>query len=87
MKKHEIINKLLLDADMLGLKINYDKSEIFSVGVELAEQSKIASIFGCKVVQFPLTYLGHPVSDCKLSKAHLSYVGDIVRKRRNVLMD
>ena len=81
MKKHEIINKLLLDADMSGLKINYDKSEIFSVGVELAEQSRIASIFGCKVGQFPLTYLGLPVSDCKLSKAQLSYVGEKVRRR------
>ena len=66
---------------MSGLKINYDKSEIFSIGVELAEQSRIASIFGCKVGQFPLTYLGLPVSDCKLSKAQLSYVGEKVCRR------
>ena len=66
---------------MSGMKINYDKSEIFSVGVELAEQSRIAAIFGCKIGKFPMTYLGLPVSDSKLSKAQLSYVGDKVRKR------
>jgi len=66
---------------MSGMKTNYDKSEKFSVGVELAEQSRIAAIFGCKIGKFPMTYLGLPVSDSKLSKAQLSYVGDKVRKR------
>ena len=66
---------------MSGLKNNFEKSEVFSVGLEVTEQKRVAEIFGCKVGTFPITYLGLPVSDCKLTKAQLSYVDVRVRKR------
>lgn len=46
------------------MKINFDKSEIFAVGVEAEEHHRIAELFGCKRADFPITYLGLPVSDC-----------------------
>ena len=63
---------------MFGMKINFDKSEVFVVGVESSEHQRIVEIFGCKMGTFPITYLGLPVSDCKLTKGQLSYVGDKV---------
>ena len=66
---------------MSGLKINYNKSEVFVMGVEEEEKERIATCFLCKVGQLPITYLGMPVSDCKLSKAQLSYLSDKVGQR------
>jgi len=66
---------------MSGMKINFDKSEVFAVGIEPNEKQQIAEIFGCKVGSFPITYLGLPVSDCKLSKEQLSFVGDKIKRR------
>jgi len=47
---------------MSGLKINYEKSEVFSVGLDPPEQQRVAEIFGCKTCSFPIKYLGLPVS-------------------------
>ena len=54
---------------MSGMKINYSKSEICTLGLEKADQEKIASFFGCKMGVFPIMYLGMPVSDHKISKS------------------
>ena len=51
---------------MSGLKINYEKSEVFSVGLDPPEQQRVAEIFGCKTCSFPIKYLGVPVSPGKL---------------------
>ena len=66
---------------MSGMKINFDKSEVFTVGLTEAEQQTVAASLSCKLGAFPMKYLGMPVSDCKISKAHLRYVGDKTEKR------
>ena len=55
---------------MSGMKINYEKSEVY-VGSSDLEQERIADLFHCKIGKFPIIYLGLPISDSKLSKSQL----------------
>ena len=57
-----------------GMKINFEKSEIFSVGLSVVEMDVAAEMLGCKSGVLPMKYLGMPVSCHKISKAQLSYV-------------
>jgi mannosylglycoprotein endo-beta-mannosidase len=66
---------------MSGMKINYDKSEVFTVGLEEAKQQIVVAALNCKLGSFPMKYLGLPVSDCKISEAQLKYVSDKIEKR------
>ena len=59
---------------MLGMKINFEKSEIFSVGLSTVEKNVVAEMLGCKIGGLPMKYLGMSVSCHKISKAQLSYV-------------
>ena len=43
-----------------GLKINLKKSEIIPIGV-VEDVDRAAAVFGCKVGNFPTTYLGLPL--------------------------
>ena len=63
------------------MKINYEKSEVFSVGVNEADQLAIASFFGCKVGVWPMTYLGMPVSTSKITKARFNFVVEKAKRR------
>ncbi|XP_071699579.1 uncharacterized protein [Rutidosis leptorrhynchoides] len=44
-----------------GLKINYHKSLIYGLGVPSSEIGHMALRFGCKVGEFPFTYVGLPI--------------------------
>jgi hypothetical protein len=66
---------------MSGLKINFEKSEIFTVGLTEEEQCVAANSLGCKFGSFPMKYLGMPVSSFKISKAQLNYVSEKTKKR------
>ncbi|XP_071694765.1 uncharacterized protein [Rutidosis leptorrhynchoides] len=46
---------------VLGLKINFNKSHIFGLGVPSSEIDLMAHRVGCKVGDFPFTYLGLPM--------------------------
>ena len=61
--------KLILSAfkQLSGLKINFHKSELFCFGEAQEEASLYAELFGCAQGQFPINYLGIPIS---LSEAH-----------------
>ncbi|GJZ55143.1 hypothetical protein Tco_0610336 [Tanacetum coccineum] len=50
-----------------GLKVNFNKSKIFGIGVSYEELNGIASSLGCLASQFPCTYLGLPVG-AKMSR-------------------
>lgn len=43
---------------MFGLKINYQKSEIFVMGCDREEQERVANKFNCKLGKLPMMYLG-----------------------------
>jgi hypothetical protein len=51
---------------MSGLKINFNKSEVVVLGRPLGEQTRLANLLNCKLGQFPITYLGLPVSHKRL---------------------
>jgi hypothetical protein len=55
--------KLLLCAfeHLLGLKINFHKSEIFYFNEAKEMQGEYSSIFGCQSGTFPFKYLGIPM--------------------------
>jgi hypothetical protein len=49
---------LLCFEDLSGLKINLSKSEAVVVGRPTAEKVRIGHLLNCKLVDFPITYLG-----------------------------
>ena len=44
-----------------GLKINFNKSKLFGIGVSSSELNSIASSIGCQPSLLPCTYLGLPI--------------------------
>jgi hypothetical protein len=44
-----------------GLKINFHKSELFCFGIAQDNLDLYTELFGCKVGNFPLNYLGIPI--------------------------
>ncbi|GJX81572.1 hypothetical protein Tco_0331053 [Tanacetum coccineum] len=52
-----------------GLKVNFNKSKLYGVGVCNVELNSLASIVGCIAAQFPCTYLGLPIG-ASMSKYH-----------------
>jgi hypothetical protein len=57
---------LLCFENMSGLKINFDKSEVLVMGMSAPEQCRIANLLNYKLGQFPIKYLGLPVSSSPL---------------------
>jgi hypothetical protein len=64
---------------MSGLKINYQKSEVFGVCVGSDRVRRAANIFN--VGKFPMTYLSMPVSMDKISAKDLAFVPQRVDKK------
>ncbi|KAK1694372.1 hypothetical protein QYE76_011069 [Lolium multiflorum] len=54
---------LLSFENMSGLKINFDKSEVFVTGVTVAEKHRVADMLNCKLGSLPMKYLGLPWID------------------------
>jgi hypothetical protein len=67
--------------EMSRLKINYHKSEVYTIGNGEVETELIANAFNCKVGKFPMKYLGLPISYKRLSKEELSNSTRKVEKR------
>jgi hypothetical protein len=57
---------LLVFEDMSGLKINFNKSEVVVLGRDPREQTRLANLLNCRLGQFPINYLGLPVSNKRL---------------------
>lgn len=67
--------------EVSGMKINYNKSEVFTIGINEVDSVNIAVAFNCKLGQFPMKYLGLPISFKRLSKEELSISAGKVDKR------
>ncbi|GKB69283.1 putative RNA-directed DNA polymerase, eukaryota, reverse transcriptase zinc-binding domain protein [Tanacetum coccineum] len=52
-----------------GLKVNFNKSKLYGVGVTNDELSSLASTIGCLASQLPCVYLGLPIG-AKMSRCH-----------------
>lgn len=48
---------------MPGMKINFTKTEAFTLGAKQKEGTCIANLFNCQRAKFPISYLGLPCSD------------------------
>jgi len=66
---------------MSGMKINYDKSDHLTIGLEEDDANCFAKIFCCKKSDFPIKYLGVPLHFTKLRKQDLQPVIDKIIKR------
>lgn len=60
--------KLILTVfeQLLRLKINFHKSELFCFGDVVACQDHYMEIFGCNIGEYPFRYLGIPMHHRKL---------------------
>jgi hypothetical protein len=69
---------------MSGLKINYQKSEVFGVGVDQADLDRVARMLNCEIGSFPMKYLGLPISGDKIMVKDLDFVPEkLVKKLAN----
>lgn len=53
---------------MSGLKINYSKSQVFTVAMSDDEGTDIANALNCQKAELPMTYLGLPCADRALTE-------------------
>jgi hypothetical protein len=67
--------------NMSGLKINYEKSEIFALGCSEEEGRRIAEMLNCNIGRFPMKYLGVMVDNKNMTVSDLSYIYQKVEKR------
>lgn len=65
---------------MTGMKINYDKSDLLTIGIEEERVNEVAKIFCCKVGGFPIKYLGVPLHHSKLRREDLQPIIDKIIK-------
>ena len=74
--------KFLLSAfeQMLCLKINFHKSELFYFGEATEVAAEYADMFGCAHGQFPIKYLGIPIHYLRLTIAEWKHVEERLEK-------
>lgn len=68
--------------DLSGLKINLQKSEILITSAHEQEVQQLAQIMGCKASNFPIKYLGLPLSNKRLQKQQYM---ELIQKIENKL--
>jgi hypothetical protein len=75
--------KLLLCAfeKLLGLKINFHKSELFCYGDAKDMQEEYSSIFGCQGGTYLFRYLGIPMHHRKLSNNEWKIIEQRIEKK------
>jgi hypothetical protein len=75
--------KLILSAfeQLLGLKINFHRSELFCFGEAQDKVNAYADLFGCGKGQFPMLYLGIPIYYRRLTLAEWRLVQERLQKR------
>jgi hypothetical protein len=66
---------------MSGLRINYQKSEIFVLKATIEKQREIANLFNCNIGSFPMKYLGVMLDRYYMSSMDFAYVYQKVEKR------
>lgn len=72
---------LCLFEQLLGLKINFHKSEHFCFGRVKDVESRYKQLFGCEVGSLPFTYLGIPIQHHKLTNKEWKIIEDRFEKK------
>jgi hypothetical protein len=66
---------------LIGLKINYHKSEVFVFRVQKEEKERLANMLNCVLGKMPMKYLGIPVSNKHLNINAFSSLTQKLHKR------
>jgi hypothetical protein len=66
---------------MSGMRINYHKSDLLPINMDVSEVNLFAQFFGCKLVEFRFTYLRVPLHFSKLRKEDVEPIFDKIIKR------
>ena len=66
---------------MSGLKINFDKSEVFLIGGDNGIDQIYAEMFGCQIGKLPMRYLGVPVTYAMLKTVDWDFLDAKLLKR------
>ena len=65
----EVVSAILeLFGEASGLKINFEKSSVTGIRCGDEQAREVAAFFNCRHMQFPLKYLGLPLSNFKLRR-------------------
>jgi hypothetical protein len=72
---------LCLFEKLLGLKINFHKSEIFCFGKARDEENEYRHLFGCEISSLPFKYLGIPIHYRRLLNSEWKPVEDRFEKK------
>lgn len=64
-----------------GLKINFDKTRVFDIGLTAAEIEYFASLLGCQAEQFPFLYLGIPLHFFNLKSKDWNFLLERIDKK------
>ncbi|WVZ70545.1 LOW QUALITY PROTEIN: hypothetical protein U9M48_019204, partial [Paspalum notatum var. saurae] len=66
--------------EMSRMRINYNMSEVCTVGLKEEDKLKVANMFQCKLGEFPMKYLGMPNGDRRLTKGEMKTPMEKVKK-------
>jgi hypothetical protein len=72
---------LSLFEQISGMRINFNKSDLVPINIPMEEVNVLAQVFGCKISEFPIKYLGVPLHFGKLRKEDLQPLIDNIIKR------
>ena len=72
---------LLCYEQMTSMRINFDKSDLLTIGIEETRINEYSKIFCCKKREFPIKYLGVPLHFTNLRKEDLQPIIDKIIKR------
>jgi hypothetical protein len=53
---------------MIGMRINYDKSDLMTINVDPSESHLFSQKNCCKIGTFPFKYIGVPLDYAKIKK-------------------
>ena len=67
--------------EMASLKINFHKSEVFTLGMNEIDTLRVAQMLNCPVGCFPMKYLGLPISPDKILNHDFKFLGQKLEKR------
>ena len=67
--------------NLSGMRINYAKCDLLTLGLDENENNNFARLFCCKIGSFPIKYLGVPLHFSKLKREDIQPVVDKLIKR------
>src|SRR5438477_279249 len=79
--EHSAILQIFQQA--IGLKVNFAKSCLVPINVDIFHATVLADFFDCSIGKMPFTYLGLPLGTTKPTVLDLAPLADSVERRLN----